>query len=510
MLLSMRNIHKSFSGIPVLRDVCFDLQEGEVHVLAGENGAGKTTLINIMAGVHADYRGVIELNGRTERFSSPHDAARKGIAVIHQEMSLIGTLPVVDNIFLGRELTRASSGGILVDRRRQMEEAKRVCASLALDVDLRRPVDDFPLPVKNRIEIAKALASSARILIMDEPTSALSEPEVERLFGIIGELKRRGSAIVYITHRMDEIYRIADRITVLRDGRLIGTAAASDLAQSQLVHWMVGRRISTRFPPARREFGNERLRLDHFSVAHRGAPNRERPWLVQDVSFTVRAGEVLGIAGLQGSGNSALLAGLFGAWPNKIRGNVYLEGRPFRIRSPRWSIRHGFAYLTNDRKGSGLIPGLGIAPNISLASLAKVSKWGVLSKKKEREIASAQVNSLSIRAASLEQEVQYLSGGNQQKALLARWAETHPKLFLLDEPTRGIDVGSKQEIYSLISRWRAEGISVLLITSELQELIGLADRILVMHRGRITSELARENATQEAVLRAAMGGAWEN
>ena len=507
MLLAMRNIYKSFSGVPVLRDVRLDLNPGEVHVLAGENGAGKTTLIKILAGAHTDFCGEIELNGRKERFSSPHDAARKGIAVIHQEMSLVGTLPVIDNIFLGRELT--SRAGLLVDRRRQKARAAELCALLGLDVDLRQPADDFPLSVKYRIEIAKALASNASILVMDEPTSALSEPEVERLFGIIAELKRRSCAIVYITHRMDEIYRIGDRITVLRDGRWIGTAPASELPQAELIRRMIGRELSTRFPARRQEIGAERLRVDHLSVAQPGAAStRGGRWLVKDVSFAVRCGEVVGVAGLQGSGNSALLAGLFGVWPNAVKGEVYLEGKPHRVHSPRWSIRHGIAYLTADRTATGLIPGLDVAQNISLASLKTVSKWGVLQKKRELELARRQVKSLAIRATSLTQEVQNLSGGNQQKVLLAKWVETHPKLLLLDEPTRGVDIGSKHEIYTLINRWTAEGIAVLLITSEWQELLGLADRILVMHRGRISAEFSREQATQEAVLRAAMGDIW--
>ncbi|MBZ5496070.1 MAG: sugar ABC transporter ATP-binding protein [Acidobacteriia bacterium] len=511
MLLSMRNIHKSFSGVPVLRDVCFDLNPGEVHILAGENGAGKTTLIKILAGVHTDYRGEIELNGRKERFTSPHDAARKGISVIHQETSLVGTLPAIDNIFLGRELTSRFSAGFLVDRKRQAARAKQLCALLGLDIELQRPVDDYPLSVRNRIEIAKALASNARILIMDEPTSALSDPEVERLFKIIAELKRGGSAIVYITHRMEEIYRVGDRITVLRDGRRIGTAPASELADVDLVRWMIGRELGTRFPSRPPTPGKERLRVEHFSVGRPGtSPPHGGRWLARDVSFALRSGEVLGIAGLQGSGNSALLAGLFGARPEAVKGNVYLDGSYFPVRSPEWSIRHGLAHLTSDRKGTGLILGLDVAKNISLASLRSISRWGVLQTKKEREMAERQVKSLAIRGASLAQEVQNLSGGNQQKVLLAKWIETQPRVLLLDEPTRGIDVGARQEIYALISRWTLEGIAIVLITSELQELIGLADRILVMHRGRISAEYSREQVTQEGILRAAMGDSWTN
>jgi ribose transport system ATP-binding protein len=511
MLLSMRNICKSFSGIPVLQDVCFNLNPGEVHILAGENGAGKTTLIKILAGVHTDYRGEIEMGGCKVHFASPHDAARQGISVIHQEMSLVGSLPVIDNIFLGREVGRRFSAGLLVDRARQMAKAKELCDWLGLDLDLNREVDDYPLSIQNRIEIAKALAFDARILIMDEPTSALSEPEVDRLFRIIADLKQRGKAILYITHRMEEIYRIGDRITVLRDGRRIGTAAPFELAEAELIRWMIGRELANRFPAGNSERGDERLRVEHFSVAQPGASSTQAErWLVKDVSFAVRSGEVLGIAGLQGSGNGALLAGLFGTWPNAIQGDVCLEGQRLSLRSPHESIQHGLAHVPSDRKGTGLILGLDIMQNISLASIEVISPYGLLLKKKEADMAARQVRSLSIRGAALTQEVQYLSGGNQQKVMLGKWIETKPRVFLLDEPTRGIDVGAKHEIYELIQRWQADGIAIVLITSELQELIGLSDRILVMHRGQISGEFSREQATQEKILRAAMGTAWIN
>ncbi len=510
-LLRMRNIHKSFSGVPVLREVDFDLNEGEVHILAGENGAGKSTLIKILAGVHAEFQGTIEIDGRAVRLASPHDAAGKGISVIHQELSLIDPLPVVDNIFLGREITSPLSPALMVDRARQLSRARELCSQLDLDIDLRKPVETFPISVKNRIEIAKALAFNARILVMDEPTSALNVTEVDRLFRILAGLKDRGCGIIYITHRMEEIYRIGDRITVLRDGCKIGTARCSELGEAELVRWMIGREISTCFPERRARLGNERLRVEHFSVAKPGATSTHaRQWLVKDVSFEVRDGEIVGIAGLQGSGNSDLLAGLFGAHPGYVEGSVRINDRNVPRHSPRGSIRHRLAYLPSDRKGSGLILGMDIVKNITLASLKKRSPWGLLRPREETDAARERVRSLSIRAASLSEEVQTLSGGNQQKVMLAKWVETSPEVLLLDEPTRGVDVGAKHEIYELIRRWTGEGIAVVLITSELQELIGLADRILVMHRGRISAELTREQATQERVTRAAMGEAWMN
>ena len=392
-----------------------------------------------------------------------------------------------------------------------MAKARKLCRLLDLDIDLMRPVDEYPLSVKNRIEIAKALVVDAAVLIMDEPTGALSAPEVERLYKIIGDLKLRGTAMIYITHRMEEIYRIGDRITVLRDGQRAGTAEVSGLSETELIHWMIGRELRTQFPARESRPGAERLRVENLSVA---APvvssSSAKQRLVRDASFSVRAGEVVGLAGLQGSGNSTLLAGLFGTFPRSVQGKVFLDGKPFHVRSPRCSIRHGLAYLPSDRKEKGLIQTMTVAENISLPSLKKISSWGMLKSRTEAAMARRQVRALSIRQAEPAGEVRRLSGGNQQKVLLAKWIETQPRVFLLDEPTRGVDVGAKQEIYALIRRWVAEGAAVILITSELQELIGLSDRILVMHRGRITAELNREEASQEAILRAAMGKPWTN
>jgi ribose transport system ATP-binding protein len=511
MLLCMSNICKSFAGVVALQDAHFELRPGEVHILAGENGAGKTTLVKILTGVHTDYQGEIELDGRKIRFISPHDAARQGISAIYQEMSLVGPMSVVDNIFLGRELGNQFCPRLFMDRSRQRARAQELCSELGLDIDLDRPVEDYPLAVRTLIEIAKALALNARILIMDEPTSALNQHEVDRLFQIIAGLKRRGTAVLYITHRMEEIYRIGDRVTVLRDARSIGTSPIAGLSQSELIRWMIGRELDTFSPSTSVPAGDECLRVAHFSVAESGRPSRQdaRP-LVNDVSFTLRAGEVLGIAGLQGSGNNELLAGLFGARSGLAHGEVYLGGRPFPVRSPQWSVRHGLAHLSSDRKGTGLIMNLDVTRNISLASLRKLSPWGFVLRTKERAMAERQVQALTIQAASLLQEVQFLSGGNQQKVMLAKWIETRPKVLLLDEPTRGIDVGAKREIYELINRWKEDGIGILLITSELPELLGLADRILVMHRGCVCAEFPRALATQENILRAAMGEAWKN
>jgi ABC-type sugar transport system ATPase subunit len=504
-LLSMAGITKSFQGEPVLRDVSFDLLPGEAHVLAGENGAGKSTLIKIAAGVHTQYEGRLALYGRPARFTSPQDAASQGISVIHQEMSLIDAMTVVDNMFLGRELTRQASARQWTDRAAQLRKAREFCDQLGLDIDLSQPVESYSLSIKNRIEIAKALAFNARIMVMDEPTSALGEPEVDRLFELIGQLKARGCGIIYITHRLEEIYRIADRITVLRDGRHIGTAAARDLPESELIRWMIGRELSEHFPERKTALGAERLRIEGLSVpdAAEASPGVPR-WLVQDVSLSVRAGEIVGIAGLQGSGNSELLRGIFGAYGKLAHGKVSIDGHAFDVHSPRRSVRQGVAYLTSDRKGTGLVLCLDVAQNITLASLRAVSPGGWLSSAQERRVAERHVRALSIRSAGTTQEVATLSGGNQQKVALAKWIETQPRVLLLDEPTRGVDVGAKHEIYELMNEWTRAGYAILMITSEMPELLGLCDRIVVMHRGRVSAQLGRAEATQERVLKAAM------
>ncbi|HEQ60665.1 MAG TPA: sugar ABC transporter ATP-binding protein, partial [Firmicutes bacterium] len=380
-LLRMRGIRKAFSGQPVLHGVDFDLRPGEVHILAGENGAGKSTLIKILAGVHTDYEGAIELDGAPVRFRNPQEAAGRGIAVIHQELSLVPSMSVADNIFLGRERCRF---GPWLDFRSQQWACRKLLERLELDLDLNRPVGDYPLSIQQTIEIAGALAFDAQVIVMDEPTSALAEPEVERLFALIAELKKSGCAIVYITHRMEEIYRIGDRITVLRDGNGVGTAPASELPREELVRWMVGRDLGEQFPRHAAHLGRERLRVERFTLPD---PEGLRPPVVQEVSFTARAGEILGIAGLQGSGASELLAGLFGVYGGLARGNVWLDGEPFEPGAPSKAIGRGMALLTNDRKTTGLVLGMSISHNITLASIPKYSPGTWLRPDRERRAA---------------------------------------------------------------------------------------------------------------------------
>ncbi|HPK03118.1 MAG TPA: sugar ABC transporter ATP-binding protein [Candidatus Sumerlaeota bacterium] len=505
-ILRMQGIGKSFGGVRALHDVHLELLTGEVHILAGENGAGKSTLIKILAGVHRDYDGRIELDGRPVRFASPQDAAARGIAVIHQELSLIPSMSVADNIFLGRE-TVWTGALPWVMRRRQRRRAQQILDQLGLNVDAESTVERLPISLQQMIEIAKALAAEVRILVMDEPTSALTEPEVERLFALIAELKRRGVAIVYISHKMEEIHRIADRLTVLRDGRFVGTAPAAELPPPRLVQWMVGREIGEQFPRHTPHPGPVLLRVEELTLDD---PHGLPLPVVDRVGFELRAGEIVGLGGLQGSGASDLLWGLFGARGRPRAGRIELHGRPYTPRSPGHAIRRGLALLTNDRKTTGLVLGMSITHNITLASLPRLSPGGWLRERREWAVAARLRERFDIRAADLDLEVQSLSGGNQQKIALAKWLEAGPRVLLLDEPTRGVDVGAKQEIYRLMDAWSAEGYAILLITSEMPELLALSDRILVLHRGRVTACFQRGEATQERVLQAAMGGTGED
>ncbi|HOW86801.1 MAG TPA: sugar ABC transporter ATP-binding protein [Candidatus Aminicenantes bacterium] len=498
-VVAMTGIRKEFAGVPVLKDVEWELRPGEVHILAGENGAGKSTLIKILAGVHTDYEGEIRLAGRRVRFRRPHDAARLGIAAIHQDIAVVPSLSVRDNIFLGREIVRRR-GWVRFGPERA--RARKILDRLGLDLDVSRPLGDFPVSVRQLVEIAKALVNEARVIIMDEPTSALNETEAGRLFEIIRGLKSQGCAVVFISHRLEEIYRIGDRITVLRDGRFIGTFAAADLGPERLIEQMVGRELGGLFPPREARSGELLLRAEGISVPD---PGGVRPWAVEDLSFDLREGEILGVAGLRGSGNSELFHGLFGACGGRVRGRIRLAGKEYVPRSPGQALRRGLALLTNDRKASGLVPTMSVGRNISLASLEALSPGGWIRERREAESARRHIGALGIKVRSAEQDILTLSGGNQQKVLLARWIETSPKVLLLDEPTIGIDVGAKNEIYRLLNAWTSAGKGILLITSELPELLALSDRILVLHRGRLMGEFDRREATQELIIAAAMG-----
>lgn len=500
LLLQMSGIRKSFGGVEVLHGVDFTLRAGEVHALVGENGAGKSTLVRVLGGVHRDHAGVVRVAGRVVRFRGPREAEAAGVALIHQELALIPQLSVAENIFLAREpRTRL---GWLARGTMRAAAAATLRDRLGLDVDPDRRIVELPLAVQQLVEIAKALARQARVLVMDEPTSALSEAETGRLFGVVRQLRDRGVGIIYISHKLEEIYALADRITVLRDGSGVGTAAAAELPRAQLLHWMVGRRVEQLYPRQTPPPGAERLSVRGLWLREVGRPR----WAVQDVSLSVRAGEIVGLAGLIGSGASELLGAIYGRFGTPERGEVWVDGRRLVRPSPRTALRHGLALLTSDRKSSGLVLPMSVLHNLSLATLPADCVGGLLSGRRERARCAPYVQRLNLRAPSLDAPVAVLSGGNQQKVVLARWLLAQPRMLLLDEPTRGVDVAAKADTYALLNELTAAGLGILLITSELPELIGLADRVVVLHRGRITAELPRAEATQERILRAAMGG----
>lgn len=497
-LVSMTGISKYFGPVKVLDNVDFSIYPGEVHILAGENGAGKSTLMKILAGAYEDYQGRITMENKEIRPTTPLEANRYGIAAIHQELSLIPAMRVVDNLFLGHPITR---GGFIQEAAHR-QNAEQTLRRVGLDVNINTAVEDLPISVQQLIEITKAIRLEARAIIMDEPSSALNAHDVETLFTMVDQLKRQNRGIVFITHRLEEIERIGDRITVLRDGKLVGTAPARELPAKRLFNWMVGREMEEQFPRHTAQVSVEALRVENFIV--RQAKRGLRPY-VDSVSLVVRQGEILGIGGLQGSGASELFLGIFGALATRTEGSVFVAGRKVRIRSPRHAIESGIALLTNDRKASGLVASMSVIANLCVAQMKKIARFGWRRPLVEKQVAMQMGKALQLRAASYDMDVGDLSGGNQQKVAIGKWLATNPRVLLLDEPTRGIDVGAKHEIYQLMNRWTSQGIAILLVTSEMPELLAMSDRIVVMHRGAVTAELSREEASAEKILEAAMG-----
>lgn len=503
-LLAARKITKRFPGVVALQDVSFDLHEGEIHALCGENGAGKSTLIKLLSGLHphGSYEGELEVSGQPARFRHIADAQRAGLAVIYQELALVEEMTVAENIFLGAEPRRL---GFFVDTARMIKEARALLQKFHIDLPPTLPVSQLGIGQKQLVEIAKALAKQSRVLILDEPTAALAEHETQILLNILRDLRGRGIACIYISHRLEEVFAIADRITVLRDGQTVYTESAANTSKPELIRHMVGREIQDLFP---RQTGaadaNQppALRVTGLSVRD---PATRRPRL-HDISFDVRPGEVLGLGGLMGAGRTELLMHLFGAWGERTAGHLELGGRPFRARTPARSLHKGLALVSEERRRYGLVLEQSIGFNLSLSSLARLSRLGLLQPRREHDRNDMFFRRLGVRAPGLDSIVGKLSGGNQQKVVLGKVLMTDPKVVLLDEPTRGIDVGAKAEIYALINDLTAAGKAVVLVSSELPELLGMSDRILMLHEGRITGEFAR-GATQEELLAAAMGGA---
>ena len=479
-------ICKAFSGVSVVEDVDFDVCAGEVHALMGENGAGKSTLIKILSGVYRPDRGEIRLAGQPARFAAPREAVRAGIATVHQELLLFPELTVAENIWLGHApRTRIGS----VSWRELRARARYLLDQLhSHELDVDTPVCELSVANRQRVEIARALSLSPRVLIMDEPTAALSDTDARRLLDVIRALRDRGVAIIYVSHRMAEVFNVADRVTVLRDGRKVSTQSIRSVDHGSLVAQMVGRRVEQLYPKVDVSPGAPVLELDALSCENK----------VQQVSLTLHAGEIVGIAGLIGSGRTELAHAIFGITP-ATSGRLLLMGKPVVVRSAAHARDLGIAYVPEDRGLQGLIRSQSVRANVSLASLVRMTKHGLIHRAREAMEAQRAIKEFGIRARGPEQPVRHLSGGNQQKVVLAKWLATGPRIVILDEPTRGIDVGARAEIYALISRLTQQGIAVLLISSDLPEVLGMSDRVLVMSRGRVVARFGRGEATAQAV-----------
>jgi D-xylose transport system ATP-binding protein len=498
-LLEARGITKRFPGVVALRDVSFDLRPGEIHALCGENGAGKSTLIKLLSGLHpfGSYEGELFFDGAPAQFGSIADAQRTGLAVIYQELALVGELTVGENLFLGDEPRR----GVLIDWDRVWRESRALLARVGLDLAPDTLVSELGVGSQQLVEIAKALGKNARVLILDEPTAALAEQEVEILLNLLRDLRRRGIACIYISHKLDEVFAVADRITVLRDGATITTLATAATNKPEVIRAMVGREITELFPRHAAHPGEVLLAVEGLSAAAtRGGPAR-----LHDVSFNVHAGEVLGIGGLMGAGRTELLMHLFGAWGWRLGGRVLLGDRPLDADSPVAALAAGLVLASEDRKRYGLILAESIGFNLSLSSITRLRRGALIDEEREAHANQGLFASLRVKAPSLETAVGTLSGGNQQKVVLGKALMTEPRVVFLDEPTRGIDVGAKIEVYALINELTAQGKAVVLVSSELPELMGMSDRILMLHDGRVGGSFTKAEATPERLLAAAMG-----
>lgn len=487
-LVLMEGINKSFPGVQALIDGFFELRSGEVHALCGENGAGKSTLMKILAGVYQKDSGKIFYNGREVDIPNPRAAQLLGISMIHQELNLMNHLSVAHNIFIGREPRRAF--GLLLDEQLINQQTSELFAQLHIKLDPRTRVADLSVAQQQMVEIAKALSFDSRVLIMDEPTAALTNAEIEDLFRIIGQLRERGVGIVYISHRMDEIKRISDRVTVMRDSRYIATLPTASSSIDQIINLMVGRTIYESTPEVPEEYGEVALEVRNLSRAP----------VLHDINFTLRRGEILGLAGLMGAGRTEVARAIFGADP-RDSGEIFVHGRKVTINSPYDAVRAGIGYLSEDRKRYGLALGMDVEANTVMASLKDFLRFRTLVDRiRARFVTDQQVSNLGIKTPSLQQAVRHLSGGNQQKVIIGKWLTADSDILIFDEPTRGIDVGAKNEIYHLLNSLAAQGKAILMISSELPEILRMSHRVIVMCEGRITGELPISEASQERIM----------
>jgi inositol transport system ATP-binding protein len=490
-VLIMEHISKSFPGVKALNDVQLTVRRSTVHALMGENGAGKSTLMKVLIGMYIPEEGEIAFQGKKIKIENTQQALKMGISMIHQELSPEPYMTVAENIYLGREpLGRFK----LIDKKKMIADTRALLERLEINIDPNTVMRNLSVANTQMVEIAKAISYDSSLIIMDEPTSAITEREVAHLFKIIRTLKEKGVAIIYITHKMDEVFQIADDITVFRDGRHIATVPATETDRNSLIAMMVGRELTNLFPKEDAPIGDVILSVRNLT----------RSGIVHDVSFDLRRGEILGLSGLMGAGRTEVIEGLFGVKPLDA-GEITIKGERVRIKSPQDAIRHGMALLTEDRKLSGILGVLSVRDNMMIASLSSYTKAGFLNKRIINETCNREKTRLELKTPSMDQVIKLLSGGNQQKVLVSRWLLTVPEILILDEPTRGIDVGAKSEIHRLMSKLAQEGKAIIMISSELPEILGMSDRVLVMHEGRVGGVFERKDATQENIMRAATG-----
>jgi ribose transport system ATP-binding protein len=494
VILGLDHITKTFPGVTALDDVCFDIKRGEVHVLIGENGAGKSTLMKILSGVYKQDNGRIILDGQEVIFNNPKEAQKNGISIIFQEFSLIPYLNAVENIFLGRELLKRG----FLDKEKMRMEAEKLLQELGIAISLTTPVNRLSVAEQQFLEIAKAISLNTKLLILDEPTATLTSKEIKTLFKMIANLKEKGVTMIYISHHLDEAFEIGDRMTCLRDGKYVATKAIAEVTQKEIIKMMVGRDISETYP-----YRKNRLQEDDIVLE---VKNLQRKNHQSKLSFKLKRGEILGVAGLVGSGRTEMIRALLGVDKAEYK-EIYMEGEKIKINSPQEALDKGIGLIPEDRKNQGLVLGLSVGCNISLASLRKfLKKGGFIAKKEEEENILQRIKDLGIKTVNANILVKSLSGGNQQKVVLAKWLNTDSQVLIFDEPTRGIDVAAKVEIYKIMRELTESGISIIMISSELPEVIGMSDRIIVMRHGQIVTEMSAEDATQEKIMFYSTGG----
>lgn len=493
-IIEMKNISKSFSENQVLTEVDFEVRKGEIHALMGENGAGKSTLVKVLTGIHHRDSGIIKIKGKEVEFSNPKQAEEEGIVVIHQELNIIPYLTVAQNIYLGKEITYGKTGILNTDKMNKLA-AKTLKQLGVTDIKPQDIAGELSVGKQQMVEIARALSTNAEVIIMDEPTSALTDREIEKLFNVIHSLKEQGVAFVYISHRMEEIFQICDRISILRDGNYIGTKYIADTSFEEVVKMMVGRELGERYPVKNNKIGEVIFQVENLTING----------LFESVNFEVREGEILGVSGLMGAGRTEVMEAIFG-YRKKDSGTVKLNGKPLKTNHPINLIKEKIGFITEDRKGKGLVLDSSIRENIALTNFEIISKFGVIERSEERNLVEKLIRKLRVKASSIEQKAETLSGGNQQKVVIAKWLGINPKVLILDEPTRGVDIGAKKEIYSIMNQLAKNGVAIIMISSELPELLGVSDRIMVMHEGKVKAFFDKHEATQEKIMMAATGG----